>query len=105
MRRAILTVCFFALSSGFAQAQYGAEQVAARWNRSGAAVCPRDYDYVAQVGSCVARWSDGGGYRRGYGGSRGGYGGGVPARWNRAGSAVCPPGYDYVAHRNACFPQ
>jgi hypothetical protein len=64
-------------------------EVRARWNRSGSAVCPAEYDYVARINRCVARDYS----RRG-----------VRAQWNR-GSAVCPDGYDYAARYKACFPR
>ena len=65
-------------------------EVRARWNRSGSAVCPDDYDYVARIHRCVARTVTTGAVR---------------PQWNRRGSAACPQGYDYSARYRSCFPR
>jgi hypothetical protein len=61
-----------------------------KWNRSGSAVCPDGYDYVARIRRGVARTFTAGS---------------VPAQRNRRGSAVCPEGSNYQARYKACLPQ
>jgi hypothetical protein len=65
-------------------------ELRARWNRSGSAVCPDGYDYVARIHRCVARAVTAGA---------------VPAQRNRRGSAVCPEGYSFRARYKDCSPR
>ena len=65
-------------------------EVIAKWNRSGSAVCPDGYDYIARIRRCVARTVTAGA---------------VPPQRNRRGSAVCPEGYNYQSRYKACLPQ
>jgi len=97
MRRLLLTLpflTFLAASTCLASPQYEPRkpppEVPARWNRSGSALCPDDYDYVARIRRCVARAVTTGA---------------VPAQRNRRGSAVCPEAYDYFARYKACIPR
>src|SRR5689334_7041672 len=65
-------------------------EVTAKWNRSGSAVCPDGYDYIARIRRCIARTV---------------IVGSVSAQRNRHGSAVCPEGYNYQARYRVCLPR
>lgn len=65
-------------------------ELRAKWNRSGSAVCPDGYDYVARIHRCVARTVTAGAVR---------------AQRNRLSSAVCPEGYSYRVQYKDCFPR
>src|SRR5690242_2646058 len=65
-------------------------EVIAKWNRSGSAVCPDGYDYIARIRRCVARTVTASA---------------IPSQRNRHGSAVRAEGFNYRSRYGVCLPR